>query len=121
MCERNPKRMDAITCPQCGCRLVVRRAPKERVSYADVDWSKPNRAIASELQLDEMYVNKLRRKHAPESIGKYQALRDAADWRSADWRLGNTALARLRGVGISAVAMARKKYAPGTMRQKKRS
>lgn len=95
--------------------------PDPITDWDAVDWHRPNPEIARDLGCKPDTVSGRRRRHAPETVGKYNASTGtgmtAAQWRAVDWRYPNRVLIRMLEKSEPRIAEMRKRYGhPATIK-----
>lgn len=97
------------------------RSPQH--DYSLIDWSKTTDQIAAELGIRRGNASRLRRKHAPNTIGQHQnksKIKYRVDWKKVDWNKKTKQIALDLSVPYESVNQARRKHAPETIVRRKR-
>ena len=105
--------MSRHACPHCGGRLTLAVYAAGAKSWAEMDWTRSNSALAKLHGLTYTSARQARQRYAPETIP------DKHDWSGVDWTLSNREIGIAVGVPPYQVSYHRYRHAPHTVQKYK--
>lgn len=83
-----------------------------KIDWNNVDWSKTNKDIATELNTSTDYVSQRRKIHAPKTVGKvhHNQIEAKKRWKGTRWSLGASKICKSKGVSDVSVYRAARRY-----------
>lgn len=87
--------------------------------WPNFNWERTSREIIEETGLTPESISKLRRNHAPKTVGKYTSKKTRViKWELVNWARKNKDIAEELKVEPSFVSQKRRKFAPDTVQKK---